>query len=135
NVISCPVTGPSPLVLKFGFGKIPLRTEFAAVNDGLISPGVNVSSPAVEFLPVNSVSDGELTRVGTFPLGGLTESTGNTWYRSMLTSVMFVRGTPPVISPVNVALVMSVVGAVVTKSSADSIWELGARAAVAIRPS
>jgi hypothetical protein len=48
---------------------------------------------------------------------------------------MFDRGTPPVINPVNVALVIRVVGAVVTKSSADSIWELGARAAVAIRPS
>ena len=47
----------------------------------------------------------------------------------------FESGTPPVISPVKVALVRRALSPVVTKSSAASIWELGPREAMAIFPS
>ena len=54
NRTSCPVTAPSPAVLKPGFGWIPLRTELAAVKVELMIPGVNVrllrrGVPTVEF--------------------------------------------------------------------------------------
>ena len=65
NWTSCPVTAPSPPVLKPGLGWIPLRTELAAVKDGWMILGVNVKLFAEALRSSNATSEGELTRVGT----------------------------------------------------------------------
>ena len=78
NWTSFPVTGPSPSVLKLGFGKIPFSTEFAAVNDWVMTDVVNFRVPAEALRSANSTSEGELVRLGTWSEGGVVESNGNT---------------------------------------------------------
>ncbi len=46
------------------------------MNDELVIPGVKVRLFDAEVATANTTSDGELTRVGTFPLRGSPESLG-----------------------------------------------------------
>jgi hypothetical protein len=67
NVTSWPVTRPSPPVVWFGFGWMPLSTELFGVNEVLTTAAMN-ERPGVGPAPsrvVNATSDGELTRVRT----------------------------------------------------------------------
>ena len=57
---------------------MPFNTELAAVNEALSIVGVKVSVAAAESRLSNATSEGEFTRVGTRPSGGLVESFGNT---------------------------------------------------------
>src|SRR6266700_2931129 len=75
--------------------------------------------PARVAVPI-STSEGELTREGTLPEGGKAESSGNTWYTSISTSLMLSRLVPCGTSPIIVALLMTVVGCRM-KSSAVSV--------------
>ena len=74
------LTGDRPFTPVFWLGNllIPLRTEFPAVNEVLRVLVANVSPPAAESRLSKATSEGELSRVGTFPLGGIVESSGKT---------------------------------------------------------
>src|SRR5437660_10503581 len=75
---SSPVTGPSPPVVWFGFGWIPVSTELAAVKDGLSTVAAKLSVWLAVSRSTNSTSDGLLTRVGTSGVRDVFESFGNT---------------------------------------------------------
>ena len=74
-----PGDGALAPVVMLGSGWMPLRTELAAVKLEFKSVVCTVKPPpAVLVRSVRATSDGEFTRVGTVPDGGLTESFGNT---------------------------------------------------------
>ena len=75
NCTSSPVTGPSPPGGVDGRWIPPGCTELAAVKLADTTPGVKVR-PLVESRSWNATSEGELTRVGTFPEGGKVEVLG-----------------------------------------------------------
>ncbi len=78
NSTSSPVTPLSPPVVWPGKAWMPPGcTELPAVKLAEITPGAKVKPP-FEARESNATSDGELTRVGTFPEGGKVESFGNT---------------------------------------------------------
>ena len=83
---SSPVTGPSPPVNWFGILFIPFTTELATVKLLADIVAVKMRSPSTVLLRESkALSEGELTRVGTLPEGGLTESRGKTLYISIFT--------------------------------------------------
>src|ERR1700758_1844841 len=116
---------------------MPFSTELPAVKLDWTTDGVNVKLPVEESRESNATSEGELTRVSTFPDGGTVESLGNTRYISTTTSLMLEREAPVGSRPTNEPPV-TFVAPVSTKSSAASISilpTLSGRDAMAINPS
>jgi hypothetical protein len=100
---------------------MPFRTVLATLKLVANVVAVKVRSPTTALLrESNATSDGEFTRVGTFPEGGLTESNGKTLYISMFNRVTSSKDAPLGKSPMKVAW-LTVVSLVVIKSSAGSI--------------
>src|SRR5579864_3922659 len=84
--------------------------------------GENVRVPELRARVAEAISTsaGELTREGTLPEGGTAESSGNKWYTSISTSLIFSRDDPTGTNPIILAWLMTVVCCRV-KSSAVSV--------------
>src|SRR5215813_4542695 len=104
---SSPVNDGSPPA----FTLTPFTTVVLALKLGFRTVGEIASVPAVLARVAISISlsEGEFAREGTLIKRCWSESAGKTWYTSTSTSLIFSGGVPVGISPVIVALVMTVV--------------------------
>ena len=121
---SSPVNAPSPLVRFTGILLMPFTTVLPTWKFSAMTLAENLSVPelagAVGVAVPISTSEGDLSREGTLPDGGIVESRGKTWYTSISTSLMFVKSVLAGINPVIVALLITAV-CCKTKSSAVSV--------------
>src|SRR5712692_1292347 len=103
-----------PFTTVFPTAKVPFK----------LAVKMSVTAPPSRVAAAISTSAGELTRVGTFPAGGLAETRGKTWYSSTSTLLILDRGVPAGINPIIAARLMTVV-CVKRKSSAVSVSSPG----------
>ena len=84
---------------------MPFTTLFATEKFELSRVVVKLSVPKLpsRVAEAISTSEGELTREGTFPEGGSTESASNTWYTSTSTFSISAGDAPEGIKPKMVA--------------------------------